>query len=62
MRADIGRQTGRYLAAKTNSAILLAGGSSPARCKDYSGWYRASVLPSGSLNHADLPMPGLVKT
>ena len=29
---------------------------------DYSGWNSARVLPSGSLNHADLPMPGVVAT
>jgi len=27
-----------------------------------SGWNSASVLPSGSLNQADLPMPGVVAT
>ena len=26
----------------------------------YSGWNNASVLPSGSLNQADLPMPAVV--
>jgi hypothetical protein len=28
----------------------------------YSGWKRASVFPSGSLNQADLPMPEVVAT
>lgn len=26
----------------------------------YSGWNSARVLPSGSLNHADFPMPAVV--
>ena len=31
--------------------------TSEAAPKGYSGWKRASVFPSGSLNQADLPMP-----
>ena len=34
----------------------------PPRVIGYSGWNSASVFPSGSLNHADLPMPGVVAT
>ncbi len=30
------------------------------RAGPYSGWNRAIVLPSGSLNQADFPMPGVV--
>ena len=30
--------------------------------RGYSGWNSARVLPSGSLNHADLPMPAVVAT
>ncbi len=36
----------------------------PRRCSlpTYAGWKTAMVLPSGSLNHAELPMPGVVTT
>ncbi len=40
-------------------AMTCGSWGSTGRCS-YSGWNRAIVFPSGSLNHADRPSPGVV--
>ena len=52
------------LQAEPVQALTLSLSVPAARCEpvSYSGWKTAIVLPSGSLNQADRPMPGEVTT
>jgi len=61
-RAAAGGEGERGVERLRNATAPCQAVHGPRASEDYSGWNRASVLPSGSLNHADLPMPGLVMT